>query len=594
MNIATTDPSGAAVPGVPDENERVLAQIASALFAALPGQAAAFGAGGGSAPPVNAAGAGPAPIAPPPASLGGADIADLDQALPVYAHAPIGDVPVVLAPPALGGFGRVIAPDHASLPVADQYGSGGGLDPADVPLALPARPSLTGGKGYSAASIENGDRFYFLDAKPAAPAPVTASGFGPLPAAASTPVAAPAGGLYDARRIRDDFPILRERVGGKPLVWLDNGATTQKPHAVIDRLAGFYAHENSNIHRAAHELAARATDAYEGARDTVARFLGAPAPDTIVFTRGTTEAINLVAQTWGRANLRPGDAIVLSQLEHHANIVPWVRLADELGFTIRVAPVDDRGDIIVEEYARLLDGGAKLVAFTQVSNALGTVTPAKVMIELAHAAGAVVLLDGAQSVSHMPVDVAALNPDFLVFSGHKIYGPTGIGALYGRKALLDAMPPWQSGGNMIEDVTFEQIRYHGAPMRFEAGTGNIADAAGLATALDYVLALGREAICAHEHLLLAYAEHQLRAVPGVRLIGEPVQRAGAISFVKDGIDVPAIGSALSGEGIAVRAGHHCAQPILRRMGVEATVRPSFGVYNTLEDVDALVRVLRSL
>ncbi len=596
MNISTTDRPDASM-SVPSagEDERVLARIASALFSALPGQTAAVGAPGGEGWPDAAPdGVGPQPVAVPPAALGGADVRDLDQALPTYARAPTMDAPLLSAPPALGGFGRVGAPDYGSLSFADQHGVAGGLDPADVPLALAANPSLTGGYGYSAATIQGGDEFYFLRADPAAPAPVAQPAFEPLPVAASKPDAAPAGGFYDAKRIREDFPILRERVGGKPLVWLDNGATTQKPKAVIDRIAWFYAHENSNIHRAAHELAARATDAYEDARATVARFLGAPSPDTIVFTRGTTEAINLVAQTWGRQNLRRGDAIILSRLEHHANIVPWVRLAEELGFSIRIAPVDDRGDIIVEDYARLLDGDVKLVAFTQVSNALGTVTPAKIMTELAHAAGALVLLDGAQSVSHMPVDVKALNPDFLVFSGHKIYGPTGIGALYGRKELLDAMPPWQGGGNMIEDVTFEHIRYHGAPMRFEAGTGNIADAAGLASALDYVLALGREAICAHEHMLIAYAEHQLRAQPGVRIIGEPAQRAGVISFVVDGHDVPHVGRALSREGIAVRAGHHCAQPILRRMGVEATVRPSFGVYNTIEDVDALVRVLKAL
>ncbi|HEX7819623.1 MAG TPA: cysteine desulfurase, partial [Sphingobium sp.] len=416
----------------------------------------------------------------------------------------------------------------------------------------------------------------------------------PVPIGSSPPSAAPSGGFVDLARLRADFPILSERVGGKPLIWLDNGATTQKPRAVIDRLSYFYEHENSNIHRAAHELAARSTDAYEGARATVARFLGAPSPDNIVFTRGTTESINLVAQSWGRANLGPGDAIILSQLEHHANIVPWVRLAQENGFAIRVAPVDDRGDIILEDYARLLDGSVKLVSFTQVSNALGSVTPAKLMTELAHAAGALVLIDGAQSVSHMPVDVRALNPDFFVFSGHKIYGPTGIGVLYGRKEVLDAMPPWQGGGNMIEDVTFEHIRYHGAPMKFEAGTGNIADAVGLGAALDYVLGVGREAICAHEHMLIRYTEHQLGRLPGVRIIGDPMERAGVVSFVMDRHSVPEVGQALSRAGIAVRAGHHCAQPILRRMGVEATVRPSFGLYNSMEDVDAFIRVLHKL
>lgn len=592
MNIATTewrDPAGSdAVAG----DERLLGQIVNAFFRALPGQDAPS-AGTDHAPREEAPSAtvDAAHAAPLPDPSGGVPLAGH----PLHPAGPqpgVAGVPF-LTPPAAAGFGRVASPDTASPPIVGQHGGIAGLDPDDVPLVLAAASSLTGGKGYSPA-VTDDDRLYFLRPAPVAAAPVAPTTFEAPPAAASKPLVSPAGGIYDVRRVRAYFPILSERVGGKPLVWLDNGATTQKPQAVIERLAHFYAHENSNIHRAAHELAARATDAYESARATVAQFLGARSPDTIVFTRGTTEAINLVAQTWGRANLRRGDAIILSQLEHHANIVPWVRLAEELGFTIRVAPVDDRGDIIVEAYARLLDGPVKLVAFTQVSNALGTVTPAKLMIELAHAAGALVLLDGAQGVSHMPVDVQALNPDFLVLSGHKIYGPTGIGALYGRKELLDAMPPWQGGGNMIEDVTFEHIRYHDAPMRFEAGTGNIADAAGLATALDYVLALGREAICAHEHLLLDHAEQQLRAVPGIRIIGEPRQRAGVISFIKEGHDVAAIGRVLSREGIAVRAGHHCAQPILRRMGVEATVRPSFGVYNTIEDVDALLRVVRSL
>ena len=483
------------------------------------------------------------------------------------------------------------------LPFADDTGLGlGTFDPAL--LLAPSVPSSGMGKGIGAAPVGQADSLYFLTGEglPIMPEIQPANPFN-APVAPALPASVPTSdGLagYDVRHYRADFPILSERVNGKQLVWLDNGATTQKPQVVIDRLSCFYAHENSNIHRAAHELAARSTDAYEGARETVARFLGAESAENIVFTRGTTEAINLVAQSWGRQNLKAGDAIILSQLEHHANIVPWVRLAQELGFEIRVAPVDDRGDIRLDEYAKLLTGGVKFVGFTQVSNALGTVTPAMAMIEMAHAAGAVVLLDGAQSVSHMPLDLKLLDPDFFVFSGHKIYGPTGIGALYGRSALLDSMPPWQGGGNMIEDVTFEHIRYHGAPMKFEAGTGNIADAVGLGTALDYVLGIGREGICAHEHMLLAYTEMHLRQIPGVKIIGEPVQRAGVISFVMDRHSVPAIGQALSREGIAVRAGHHCAQPILRRMGVEATVRPSFGLYNTLEDVDALIRVVRML
>lgn len=579
MPTPILDPGAGGLPLRSDE--QVLAQLASALFNAPPG----------GEPPL------PSPIAIPPASLAGEDLQGLEQALPHYATLPRPDAPPIAtpippAPPAVGGFGRVAAPDLASLPF--DGGLGHGHIGADIPLNLASHPSLSNGKGIAGVPQLAPDQLYFLSGGSPSTGAVAESPFGAPPAGPSSAAATPSGGFYDVQRVRDDFPILKERVGGKPLIWLDNGATTQKPDAVIDRLSHFYRHENSNIHRAAHELAARSTDAYEGARETVARFIGAPSPDTIVFTRGTTEAINLVAQAWGRQNLGRGDAIILSQLEHHANIVPWVRLSEELGFAIRVAPVDDRGDIVIDEYARLLDGSVKLVGFTQVSNALGSVTPAKTMIELAHAAGALVLLDGAQSVSHMPVDVKALNPDFFVFSGHKIYGPTGIGALYGRPEVLDAMQPWQGGGNMIEDVTFDHIRYHGAPMKFEAGTGNIADAVGLGAALDYVLALGRDAICAHEHELIAYAEHHLRRIPGVRIIGEPLQRAGVVSFVLDHRSVPDVGQALSREGIAVRAGHHCAQPILRRMGVEATVRPSFGVYNTTDDIDALIRVVSRL
>jgi cysteine desulfurase / selenocysteine lyase len=349
-----------------------------------------------------------------------------------------------------------------------------------------------------------------------------------------------------------------------------------------------------NIHRAAHELAARATDAYEAARESVRKFLNAPSTDNIVFVRGTTEAINLVAQSWGRANLGAGDEIIISHLEHHANIVPWVRLSQELGFTLKVAPVNDRGEIIIEDYAKLLTPKVKLVSFTQVSNALGTVTPVHLMTQMAHAVGAKVLLDGAQSVSHMPVDVVGLDVDLFVFSGHKVFGPTGIGALYGKADILEAMPPWQGGGNMIEDVTFEEIRYNPAPWKFEAGTGNIADAVGLGAALEYVMAIGMPRIAAHEHDLLEYGTYLLKSIKGVKIIGEAQEKAGVISFVMDRASVPKIGKALSHEGIAVRAGHHCAQPILRRMGVEATVRPSLALYNTYEDLEALARVVRRL
>jgi len=399
---------------------------------------------------------------------------------------------------------------------------------------------------------------------------------------------------FDVGAIRRDFPILEERVNGRPLVWLDNAATTQKPRAVIDRLRYFYEHENSNIHRAAHELAARATDAYESARDKVRGFLNAGSSKEIVFVRGATEAINLVAQSWGRQNIGKDDEIVVSWLEHHANIVPWQQLATEKGAKLRVIPVDDSGQILATEYGKLLNPKTKLVAFTQVSNALGTITPAKQMIEAARAAGARVLLDGAQSVSHMPVNVQDLNPDWFVFSGHKVFGPTGIGVLYGKEELLNETQPWQGGGNMIQDVTFERTIYQSAPNRFEAGTGNIADAVGLGAAIDYVQSIGLERIAEYEHQLLLYAERFLKEIPGLRLIGTAREKAGVISFVIDGYKTEDVGSALNREGIAVRSGHHCAQPILRRFGVESSVRPSLALYNTCADIDALITALLRL
>ncbi|KGB93124.1 MULTISPECIES: family 2A encapsulin nanocompartment cargo protein cysteine desulfurase [Burkholderia] len=399
---------------------------------------------------------------------------------------------------------------------------------------------------------------------------------------------------FDVNAIRRDFPILQERVNGKQLVWFDNAATTHKPQAVIDRLAYFYAHENSNIHRAAHALAGRATDAYEHARETVQRFIGASSPDEIVFVRGTTEAINLIAKTWGVQNVGEGDEIVVSHLEHHANIVPWQQLAAQKGATLRVIPVDDSGQVLLDEYRKLLNDRTKIVSVTQVSNALGTVVPVKEIVELAHRAGAKALVDGAQSISHMRVDVQALDADFFVFSGHKIYGPTGIGVVYGKRAILDDMPPWQGGGNMIADVTFERTVFQPPPNRFEAGTGNIADAVGLGAALDYVSRVGIENIARYEHDLLAYATSVLAPVPGVRLVGTARDKASVLSFVLKGYETEEVGQALNDEGIAVRSGHHCAQPILRRFGLEATVRPSLAFYNTCDEVDALVSVVRRL
>ena len=399
---------------------------------------------------------------------------------------------------------------------------------------------------------------------------------------------------FDVQAIRRDYPILEERAHGRPLVWLDNAATTQKPKSVIDRLSHFYSHENSNIHRAAHELAARATDAYEAAREKVRRFLNASSTKEIIFVRGATEGINLVAQSWGRQNVRKDDEIVITWLEHHANIVPWQMLCAETGARLRVAPVDDSGQILLDEYQKLLGPKTRLVSFAQVSNALGTVTPAREMIEMAHRYGAKVLLDGAQAVSHMHVDVQAYDCDFYVFSGHKVFAPTGIGVVFGKLDILEQTQPWQGGGNMIQDVTFEKTSYQPAPGRFEAGTGNIADAVGLGAAIDYLERIGMVNISRYEHDLLVYATEGLQRIPGLRLIGTAREKAGVLSFVLDGFRTEDVGAALNREGIAVRAGHHCAQPILRRFGVESTVRPSLAVYNTCEDIDALVAAIWSL
>jgi cysteine desulfurase/selenocysteine lyase len=404
----------------------------------------------------------------------------------------------------------------------------------------------------------------------------------------------PGAAPFDVNLIKRDFPILQERVNGKPLIWLDNAATTQKPKSVIDRMVYFYEHENSNIHRAAHELAARATDAYESARQKVQVFLNAGSVNEIVFVRGATEAINLVAKTWGEQNLHAGDEIIVSHLEHHANIVPWQQLAAKKGLKLRVIPVDEDGQILLDDYAKLLNPKTKLVSFTQVSNALGTVTPAKRMVAMAHAVGAKVLVDGAQSVSHLRSDVRGLDCDWFVFSGHKVFGPTGIGVLYGKEDLLNETQPWQGGGNMIRDVTFEHTQFHDTPNRFEAGTGNIADAVGLGAAIDYVNKIGIDVIHQYEHFLLGYATKLMKDIPGLRLIGTAPDKASVLSFVFEGYKTEEVGAVLNQQGIAVRSGHHCAQPILRRFGVETTVRPSLAFYNTCSDVDTLVETLYRL
>ena len=398
----------------------------------------------------------------------------------------------------------------------------------------------------------------------------------------------------DIWQIRRDFPILQERVNGKPLIWLDNAATTHKPQAVIDRISYFYQHENSNIHRAAHELAARASDAYEHARHVVARFIGSPSAQNIIFVRGTTEGINLIAKSWGKQNIGAGDEIIISHLEHHANIVPWYQLSQETGAKLRVIPVDDTGQIRIDEFVKLLNPRTKLVSITQVSNALGTVTPTQEIIALAHAAGVRVLIDGAQSVSHVPTNVTTLDADFFVFSGHKVFGPTGIGAVYAKSELLESMPVWEGGGNMIQDVTFENVVYQAAPNKFEAGTGNIADAVGLGAALEYVESIGIHNIACYEHDLLEYGQHALQSVSGLKLIGTALNKASVMSFTLAGYETEEVGKVLNQYGVAVRTGHHCAQPILRRFGVERTVRPSLAFYNTTEEIDVLVSVLHQL
>lgn len=396
---------------------------------------------------------------------------------------------------------------------------------------------------------------------------------------------------FDVHAVRRDFPILNERVNGRPLVWLDNAATTQKPRAVIDRMKYYFEHENSNVHRAAHTLAARSTDAYEAAREKVARFLNAASSREIIFVRGATEGINLIAQTWGKRHIGRDDEIIITHLEHHANIVPWQMLCGEKGAKLRVAPVDDTGQIILEEYERLFNSRTRLVSFPHVSNALGTVTPVREMVQIARRHGATVVIDGAQGLSHMRVDMQEYDCDFYVFSGHKLFAPTGIGVVYGKADILENLPPYQGGGNMIADVTFERTVYNPPPIRFEAGTGSIADAVGLGAAIDYLTRLGMPNIARYEHDLLVYGTDLLKRIPGVRLIGTAREKASVLSFVLDGYRTEDVGAALANEGIAVRSGHHCAQPILRRFGVESTVRPSLAFYNTCEELDALAAAI---
>jgi cysteine desulfurase/selenocysteine lyase len=391
----------------------------------------------------------------------------------------------------------------------------------------------------------------------------------------------------DVAALRSDFPILAERVNGKPLVYLDNAATTQKPASVIDALVAYYRHENANVHRGVHTLSQRATDDYEAARARIARFIGGVATEEVIYTSGTTGGLNLVAQSYGRNVLRPGDDVVISGLEHHSNIVPWQLVCAQTGASLKVVPVNDAGEVEMDAYERLLGPRTKIVAFTHVSNALGTITPIERVIRLAHDAGAIVVVDGAQAIAHVGVDVRALDCDFYAFSGHKIFGPTGIGALYGKAAILDAMPPYQGGGDMIRSVTFEKTEYNDLPYKFEAGTPNIAGAIGFGAAIGYVERVGIGAIAAYEDALLDYATRRVETIPGLRIVGTAPHKAAIVSFTLEGVHAHDVGTILDNEGIAVRAGHHCAMPVMERFGISGTARASFALYNTFDEIDAL-------
>ena len=473
------------------------------------------------------------------------------------AHLPIPALPDAAAAPLVPSFAVPAVPVIA-VPAARV--------PNEIPSAVPT-PRLD---------------YYFLTGTPAAVAPAQ-----PVPKVTDTFTRRP----FDVSDVRADFPILQERIHGRPLIWFDNAATTQKPRAVIDRIVRYYEHEYSNVHRGAHTLAARSTDAYEAAREKVQRFLGAGQTSEIVFVRGTTEAVNLVANSWGRRHVHAGDEIVLTTIEHHSNIVPWQFLAEAVGAKIRVVPVTDRGEVLLEDGEKVIGERTRLVAVTHVSNALGTVVPVAEITKIAHRYGARVLVDGAQAVSHFPVNVQAIDADFYALSGHKMFGPSAVGVLYGKKALLDEMPPWQGGGNMIEHVSFERSTFADPPARFEAGTGTLAPAVGLGAAVDYLERIGMANVARHEHELLVHATEGLRRIAGVRLIGTAPEKAGVISFLVDGCAAEDVGTALDQEGIAVRSGHHCAQPTMERFGVTSTVRPSFALYNTHDEVDALLRAV---
>lgn len=613
-----TLPSGSGQPALPGANLGTPSLPSGALPSGFQPDLSAQAARSFGAPPVGLPGlsgpshANPVGATPAPASANLFDVAAIPSVhpftnpnrLPEFFVPSLPDVAAAI--PGGPDLHRQIATDH---PRAN------GFAHALAPHLVPRDPGKPGGDAAqeqfsrtgqlphpSVPTPDNTGDYYFLS-----PAPPPARGkkaaaqprvepsrhAGPAPRVTSHG-SVPAGAPFDVEHVRKDFPALHQSVNGHRLVWLDNAATTHKPQSVIDATSEFYSRHNSNIHRAAHTLAARSTDLFEGGREKTRRFLNAPSKDDIVFLRGTTEAINLVANSYGRANIGPGDEIIVSTIEHHANIVPWQLLAQATGATIRVIPVNDRGEIIFEQYAALLSGRTKIVSVTHVANALGTVNPIREIIALAHAYGVPVLVDAAQSTPHIPIDVQALDADFLVFSGHKVFGPTGIGALYGKRHLLEAMPPWQGGGHMIEDVTFSKTVYKGAPEKFEAGTPDIAGAVGLGAALDYLESVGLPAIAAYEHDLLEYAQEGLADVKGLRLIGTALNKASVMSFTVDGLTNEAVAHHLDSLGIAVRSGHHCALPALRRFGVDQSVRASLAFYNTREDVDLFLRGLHTL
>lgn len=497
--------------------------------------------------------------------------------VPTDAYSSLGSASQTVPPPT--GLPDVYRPSGNELQMAapatglpDAYRPSGNEQQMAAPPANTEDASRSGGEALTFAGRR--PQLYFLPEEQRA-----------------APTASPSAYAFDAYTVRRDFPLLEQRVHGKPLIWLDNAATTQKPRQVIEALNHFYRESNSNVHRGAHQLATRATDLYEGAREKVQRFLGAQSPREIVFVRGTTEGINLVAQTYGRKFLQAGDEIILTTLEHHANIVPWQMLCQEKGTHLRVVPLNERGEVQLASYEQLLGPRTRLVALSQVSNVLGTVVPVREMTAMAHSYGARVLIDGAQAVPHLRANVQEMDADFYVFSGHKLFAPTGIGVLYGKRALLEEMPPWQGGGNMINTVTFEHTTYNQVPQKFEAGTGHIAGAVGLGAALDYLEQIGFEAAYLYERALTGYAMQALESIPGLRLIGTSPHKVSVLSFVTEAKSAQEVGRFLDQEGIAVRAGHHCAQPALRWFGLQETVRPSLALYNTKEDVDALISAL---